>query len=184
MNQRNKICPECHSEYLPHVSVCADCQTKLIWEPDHQADLPAGESKLSPPEQYVDDDIPVLRVPGDEELVKVFDGSEMIVKAIECQLTLLGVPCNRAPSFWVDQMGNLHQGRDVGGLCFTLGVRPCDEQQAAAVASRENLKANPALAEYQIKEIDGTDCPACGHPLPESCHECPDCGLAFNVEDQ
>lgn len=143
-------CPDCHEEYLTHVTICVDCGAELVpreegQQPPDQADqiggLPRGHYE------------PILHVDRAVELEELVGN-----------LAAAGVPARVQPS----QRG---QG-------FVLGVR-AEDQEAAREILGHLTAAEPAATDDAAFDAQHgyRRCPACDTPLAAGAQECPECGL-------
>ncbi len=145
-----QYCPQCEEEYMPHVTICADCGAELVAREEGQGnvvdEVPAG----LPPGHYA----PILQVDRAAEL-------EDLVRS----LAQAGVPAKVQPS----QRG---QG-------FVLGVRAEDQDAAHEVLARLTKAERTAVDDGLFDAQQGyARCPACDTQLLAGAQECPECGLA------
>jgi len=157
----NKICPDCQSEYYPHIEKCADCGAILLTPEEHRK---AQEERKRTEEKAV------------ENAVKVLEGDLGWMSELRTVLLDAGIPCM------------LHS--DAGcrkGCCgdtLQLRVSPEDIEKAQETIEEYLMELDPDLR--TAREMFGQGkCPACGSPVGTDERECRDCGLPlFIVEEE
>ncbi len=153
---RNRICPDCETEYLPHIERCADCGTALIWPEELEK---AREEKKRLMEKAVENEVAVRE--GDLNWMK-----ELYAVLIEA-----GIPCTvRSES---DCKKSCH-----GKHC--LVVSRGDAERAQERIEEYFMEMHPEIRASRDLVSEGK-CPACGSPVGAGERECPDCGLPLVI---
>lgn len=156
----NKICPDCHTEYLPHVRKCADCGADLLLPEEHRK---AQEGKKRIAEKAVEDRV-VVR---EGDLGWLSELREVLVHA--------GIPCT------VQSEVSCRKGC-CGDAC-QLVVSSDDRERAQARIEEYFMTMNPELRTSN-ELIKVGKCPACGSPVGTDVRECPDCGLILLIIEE
>ncbi len=157
---RNKICPDCETEYLPHIEKCADCGAVLLWPEELEK---AREEKKRLMEKAVEDEVAVRE--GDLNWM-----SELYAVLIDS-----GIPCT------------VRTDSDCGKGCHgkhRLVVSTADAERAQERIEEYFMEMHPEIR--ASRELAGAGkCPACGSPVGAGDRECPDCGLPLVIiEDE
>ncbi len=160
---RNKICPHCEIEYLPHIGKCADCGAVLLSHEEYQRAL---EEKKRLAAKAIEDSA-VVR----EGELKWLDELHKVLLDSGIPSTITSDPCCSK------------------GSCrsrFQLIVSKEDRERAQERITEYFREIHPELrASYELSKQG--KCPACGSPVRADDTECPDCGLAlviFEEEDK
>ena len=154
-----KICPDCDTEYFPHVEKCADCGTELL--------IPEDNMKVQNQRQQCKDkalENPVIVREGDlkwmDELFNV-----LIDSHIPCMVTS-DAGCNKSCC----------------GGTYQLLVSAEDGEKAKERIEEYYAEIDPELKASNEMMSQGK-CPACGHSFAPDTTDCPDCGLTLMIID-
>ncbi len=159
MISRNKICPDCGTEYLPHIEKCADCGVVLVRAEEIEK---VREEKRRLMQEAVEDEAVVRE--GDlnwmRELYAVLidSGIPSTVRAdTDCKKSCRGKHC--------------------------LVVSPEDYERAQERIEEYFMEMHPEIRASRELMSEGK-CPACGFPVGADDRECPDCGLPLIIVDE
>jgi uncharacterized OB-fold protein len=157
---RNKICPDCETEYLPHIEKCADCGTLLLLYEEYRS---VQEEKKRLMEKAIRNAIVVRE--GDlkwlDELYNV-----LIEAGITCAVTS-DTGCNK-------------------GCCgdkWRLIVSQEDLERAKERIEEYFMEMHPEIRASNELVSQGK-CPACGSPVVVGANDCPDCGLTLVIIEE
>jgi hypothetical protein len=156
MQPTAKVCPECGSEYLPHVEICADCDVAVV-----------HPEELAPPDE----------LPDASELVAIRAASVSWSRLFSEFLSDRGVTHRiDLPPSDPDSAGRRSHEHQV-----CVYVRAEDRERVLALDAQFMREQFPDLDAEEDEEpaSDDEGCPACGSALDPSASECPDCGLPF-----
>ncbi len=157
----NKICPQCETEYLPHIEKCADCGAVLLFPEEHKK---AQEEKKQIMQKAVDN------------TVVVREGDLAWLSELRSVLAEAGIPSA------VRAAAGCNKGC-CGGTHW-LVVSSNDLERARERIEEYLMEINPELRASNELLRQGK-CPACGSPVGTDERECPDCGLPLLiVEDE
>jgi len=160
---RNKICPDCEVEYLPHIEKCADCGSVLLLHEEHRQ---AQEEKKRLMKKAIDNAV-VLR-----------EGDLKWLGELHNVLINAGIPCT--------VISDPSCKKGCCGTTCRLIVSKDDTERAQGRITEYYMELHPELrASNEL--ITRGKCPACGTPVGPSDKECPDCGLTLIIieeEDQ
>lgn len=157
----NKICPECKTEYMPHVVKCADCGAELMM-PEHYAGTVKERKQAA--------------VQGVEEAAVVGEGDLDWIRELRAVLIDASIPC----TIYSDT--SCKKGC-CGDKCKLL-VSPDDVEKARERIEEYFMDVDPEFRASKEMISEGK-CPACGSPVGKSDRDCPDCGLPlFIVEEK
>jgi hypothetical protein len=156
---RNKICPDCDIEYLPHIEKCADCGAVLLFPEDLEK---AQQEKKRLMAKAVEDEV-VIR-----------DGDLKWMRELYAVLIDAGIPCAIRT--------------DAGpktGYCSKcrLVIAPEDFERAEERIEEYFMEMHPELRASRELAGEGK-CPACGFSVGASDRECPDCGLTLVIIEE
>jgi peptidyl-tRNA hydrolase len=160
MMSRNRICPECGTEYLPHIEKCADCGAVLL--------LPEELEKAQEEKK---------RLMGKtlEREVVVREGDLNWMSELYAVLIDSGIPCS------VRSDAGCRKGR-CGTTC-RLVVSPEDVERAQGRIEEYFMEMHPEIRASRELVSEGK-CPACGSPVGADARECPDCGLPLVIIEE
>lgn len=158
--QHIKICPECSTEYFPHIEKCADCGAVLL--------LPEENERVQEERKRLKDralENPVMLREGDlkwlDELYNV-----LIDSGIPCVVNT-DAGCNK---------------KCCGDTCRLLVSSP-DAERAHERIEDYCMEVHPEIR--ASRELAGQGkCPACGSPVRTDAVECPDCGLKLLIVEE
>ena len=157
---KQKICPDCGTEYFSQIEKCADCGAVLLF-PD--ALRQAQEEKKRLIEKAVENEVVVRQ--GDlnwlDELYKV------LIEA--------GIPCT------VRSDASCKKG-SCGDLCH-LVVSSEDFDRAHERIEEYFMEMHPEIRASQDLAREGK-CPACGSAVGSGDRACPDCGLSLVIIEE
>ena len=155
-----KICPECRTEYFPHIECCADCGALLL---SPEENMMAQEEK----KRLVDKDswAPVI----------VRKGSIKWMNELVDVLTDSGIPC----------VVSAEEGCNKGGCgaTYCLLVSSPNGEVAHERIEEYCMEIHPEIKDSQ-ELISQGKCPACGFPIKPDAVDCPDCGLTLLVIEE
>jgi ribosomal protein L40E len=152
-----QVCPQCGSEFQPHVTQCIDCGSAT----ETRLESPLAGLEAAAPE--VRDD---LSVPTEDDACSVRVGDFDAARDLAAWLEEHGVSCRvrRHPA---------------NRRAYTVWVAPEDLERALAL-DREQFAAQVPDAPDMPIELPADRCPACGAQLAPTAPECPDCGLVVD----
>jgi hypothetical protein len=156
-----KLCPACHTEYMPVATRCADCDVDLV----HGDALVAEQEHLE-------------AFPPASELECVRVAPIAWIHALSEALQQRGVAHRVEPATAEDapdgQRPDVFGDTQLFGLYVQSEHAPLARDLDGSVAARVLPEEAPNLAEGEEEA-----CPACGTALTPDAVECPDCGLDF-----
>lgn len=156
---RNRICPECGTEYLSHIEKCADCGALLLLPEEL---MNAQEEKKRLMEKAVENEAVVRE--GDLDWM-----SELYAVLIDA-----GIPCTvRSDSGCKKSCRGTHR----------LVVSPGDVERAQERIEEYFMEMHPEIRASRELVSEGR-CPACGSPVGAGDRECPDCGLPLVIIEE
>lgn len=159
-----RVCPDCGSEFQPHILECIDCGAATR----PATDLPLQPEPAPPPERSSSPPAIPSLVPG-MEAHPLRQAPLEWARDLSQYLIDHGVSCRVEPC------------RSEGCTSqFTVTVAPGDMERARELDHRFLLQEVPDAA-YVNLETEG--CPACGTPLGQGQDECPECGLVVAGAD-
>jgi hypothetical protein len=152
-----KICPDCLTEYFPHIERCADCGSVLL--------TPEEIKKMQ------------------EEKKRCMDKSlENSVVVREGSLNWMNELYNVLIESSISGVVNSDAGCRKGccGDTYRLLVSSQDAEKASERIEEYCAELHPELQTSREMMSRGK-CPACGSPVSPDAVECPDCGLALII---
>jgi hypothetical protein len=153
-----KICPDCKTEYFPHIENCADCGSALLLPEENER---LQEERKQCREKILDN--PHVIREGDlkwiDELYNVLIDSS-IPTAVEVDTCKKG--CSGHP--------------------YRLLVSASDAEKAGELIEEHCMKVHPEIRASR-EMINEGKCPACGSPVGPDTVECPDCGLTLLITE-
>lgn len=156
---RNKMCPECATEYLPHIEKCADCGAVLLL-PEEYEKARAEEARLR--QQAVDDEVAVR------------EGDLNWMSELYSVLIASGIPCAvRSDSCCA---------KGCRPAC-RLVVSRDDARRAVERIEEYFAEMHPEIRASRELLSEGK-CPACASPIGAGDRACPDCGLVLVIEEE
>lgn len=157
---RNRICPACETEYLPHIQKCADC----------------GEALLSPEEfKKVQEEKKRLMEKAIENEVVVREGDLNWLSELYAVLIDTGIPCTVRSDAGCKKSC-------CGDKC-RLVVSSEDFERAQERIEEYFTEMHPEIRASRELAREGR-CPACGSPVGPGDRECPDCGLLLVISEE
>jgi hypothetical protein len=157
---RNKICPDCEMEYLPHIVKCADCGAVLLLHEEHRQ---TQEEKKR------------LMAKAVENSVVVREGDLKWLGELYNVLINAGIPCT------VTSDASCRKG--CCGDKYRLIVSAEDLKRAQERIAEYFMEIHPELRASNELISQGR-CPACGSPVGAGDNECSDCGLTLVVVEE
>jgi hypothetical protein len=157
---RNKICPDCEIEYLPHIEKCADCDAVLLFHEEHRQ---AQEEKKRLMAKAIEK-VAVVREGDLKWLCKLYD---VLIDA--------GIPCTVISDAGCKK-----------GCCSNkcqLIVSTEDLERAQERVAEYYMEIHPELRASNELISQGR-CPACGSPVGAGDNECSDCGLTLVIIEE
>ena len=155
----NKICPECKTEYLPHIEKCSDCGALLILPEDL---IKVQEEKERLMEKAVEDEV-IIR-----------EGDLDWMKELYAVLIDAGIPCTiRTDSGCKKGCHAPHP----------LVVSRRDYERAQERIEEYFMEMHPEIRASRELVSEGK-CPACGSLVSADDRECPDCGLPLVIIEE
>jgi hypothetical protein len=154
---RNKICPDCEIEYLPHIEKCADCGAALLLLEEHRQ---AQEEKKR------------LMAKAIEKAAVVREGDLKWLGKLYDVLIDAGIPCAVISDAGCNK-----------GCCSNkcrLMVSAEDLERARERVEEYYMEIHPELRAAN-ELISQGKCPACGSPVAAGDKECSDCGLTLVI---
>jgi len=159
MNQ-NKICPDCQSEFLPHIEKCSDCGALLLTFEEHRK---AEEGKKLIAEKIV------------QNTVVVREGDLNWMNELRTVLIDTSIPCA------VHSDAGCKKGC-CGAACRLL-VSSEDLERARERIEEYYMEVSPEFRASKELISEGK-CPACGLPVGTDERECRDCGLPLLIVEE
>ena len=157
---RNKICPDCEIEYMPHIEKCADCGAMLLLREEHRQ---AQEEKNW------------LMAKAIEKVAVVREGDLKWLGKLYDVLIDAGIPCTVISDAGCKK-----------GCCSNkcqLIVSTEDIERAQERVAEYYMGIHPELrASNEL--ISQGKCPACGSPVGAGDNECADCGLTLVIIEE
>jgi hypothetical protein len=152
-----KICPECATEYYPHIENCADCGAVLLSPEENRI---VQEEKKRCMDKALKN--PVVVRTGD---LKWMD--ELFNLLVD-----FNIPC----------VVNADTGCNKGccGDPYRLLVSSQDVERANERIEEYYAAIHPEIQGSKEKISQGK-CPACSYPVGSDAVECPDCGLTLLI---
>jgi rRNA maturation endonuclease Nob1 len=156
----NRICPQCETEYLPHIEKCADCGAVLL--------LPEELGKVREEKKQ-------LREKAVENTAVVREGDLDWLSELRTVLIDAGIPAAVQAASGC--------GKGCCGETHWLVVASHDVQRAQERIEHYFMEINPELRASSELLREGK-CPACGSPVGADQRECPDCGLPLLIVEE
>jgi hypothetical protein len=157
---RNKICPNCEIEYLPHIENCADCGTILLLHEEHRR---AQEERKQLIAQAIENAVVVRK--GDLKWLAELHNI-LIDAGIPCEI-ISDAACNKSCC---------------GDKCRLI-VSTEDLARAQERIEEYFMEIHPEIRDSNELSNQGK-CPACGSPVGNNDNKCSDCGLMFVVIEE
>lgn len=157
---RNKICPECETEYLPQIEKCSDCGAVLLLPEEHKK---RQEERKRLMEKAVENEVVVRE--GDLNWL-----GELYTVLIEA-----GIPCT------VRSDAGCKKGC-CGDTCRLVVSRE-DVERAQECIEKYFMEMHPEIRASHELAGEGR-CPACGSPVGPNDRECADCGLLLVIMEE
>ena len=157
---RNKICPDCETEYLPHIDKCSDCGAVLLLYEEYRS-VQEGKKRLT--EKAV------------SNAAMVREGDLKWMDELFNVLIDAGIPCTVTSD----------EGCKKGccGDTWQLIVSKEDVERAKERIEEYFMEMHPEIRASNELVSQGK-CPACGSPVGADAKECPDCGLTLVIIDE
>jgi hypothetical protein len=156
---RNKICPDCEIEYLPHIEKCADCSAVLLSHEEHRQ---AQEEKKR------------LMAKAIEKAAVVREGDLKWLGKLYDVLIDAGIPCT--------VISDAGCKKGCSNKC-RLMVSTEDIEKAQERIEQYYMEIHPELRAAN-ELISQGKCPACGSPVAAGGNECSDCGLTLVIIEE
>lgn len=153
---RNKICPECEMEYMPHIEKCADCGAALLLHEEHRI---AQEERKR------------LKAKAIERAVVVREGDLKWLGELYNVLIKSGIAC--------EIISDANCKRGCSPKCRLI-VSEEDVHTAQERVTEYYMEIHPELRASHELAKQGR-CPACGSPVDAGDNECTDCGLTLVI---
>lgn len=153
-----KICPDCGTEYFPHMEKCADCGATLL--PPEELSKMQEERKLCK-DRLLEN--PVVIREGDltwiDELYNV-----LLDSSITCEIHVDA--CKKGCS-----------------NPYKLLVSASDAEKANELIEEHFIRVHPEMQSSRDL-MNAGKCPACGFSVGHGAVECPDCGLPLLIVEE
>jgi hypothetical protein len=154
---RNKICPDCECEYLPHIRECADCGAALILIEEHR-------SRMEEQKRLMEKAL--------KDAVVVREGDLKWLGELYHVLIASGIACS------------VQSGDSCKKSCrndkYHLLVESVNVDRALERIEEYFAEMHPEIRASQELMNEGK-CPACGSPVAADAHDCQDCGLPLLI---
>jgi hypothetical protein len=157
---QDKLCPECNSEYLPHIVSCPTCDVPLMLS----VELEEIQERRR---QSAAEDI--------KNAVAIKEGGKRWIIELRDVLINKGFAC----SIKIAQSSAPGQC----GETFLLIVSKETAESATICIGDYIHEVHPEIKESKELAAQGK-CPACGSDTGTSATECPDCGLLLMIESE
>ena len=158
---QTKICPDCRTEYYPHIECCADCGSLLI-SPDESKMV--QEEKKPCSDKDLGDQVQAVRA-----------GSLKWIDELFNVLIDSGIPC----VVNADAGCNKRGCRDT----YRLLVSPENVEKANERIEEYCMEIHPEIKDSK-ELISQGKCPACSCAVDSEAVECPDCGLTLLIIEE
>jgi hypothetical protein len=152
---RNKICPACEVEYLPHIEKCADCGAALLLREEH-ARVQSERARLT--------------AKAIEDAVVVREGDLKWLRELYRILIDAGIPCT--------VIADAGCNKGCCGAKCQLIVSAEDHERAQERITEYFMEMHPELR-VSNELLSQGKCPGCSSPVGAGDIECPDCGLTL-----
>jgi uncharacterized OB-fold protein len=156
----NKICPDCETEYLPHIEKCADCGTVLLLHEEYSR---VREEKKQLAEKAV------------RNAVMLREGDLKWLDELCNVLLDAGISCS------VTSDDGCNKGRC--GDNWQLIASKEDVERAEERIEEYFMEMHPEIRASNELVSQGK-CPACGSLVRADANECPDCGLTLVIIEE
>jgi rubredoxin len=157
-----RVCPECGSEFQPHVLTCIDCGAATVLASD-LADRPRPEPSLGNR----------FSLPRESEAVCWPSGDVESAEAFGLFLERHGVPCRLEP----EEPPASATLRERQHPRFKVCVAPGDAARTRALEKKyDQMQIRATGMRFEELPPQGY-CPACGTHVGERAEWCPECGL-------
>ena len=157
---RNKICPHCETEYLPHIDKCADCSAILILHEEHRR---AQEERKRLMAQAIENSVVVRK------------GDLKWLGELRTVLIDTGIPCAI--------ISDCAYNKSCCGDTCQLLVSAEDLERAQERIEKYFIEIYPEI-QTSNELINQGKCPACGSPVGDTDNQCSDCGLMLVVVEE
>lgn len=149
-----RVCPKCETEYLSHITLCADCQVELSEN--------STEGKCD--EFDTENAVPIAK--------GSFDSLKPLISLLEQEKIQHSLEhLDYEPNTELTPVSE-----------FGLLVQQEDSEKVLKIAEARVHSEFPELYDAQTL-LDSGNCPACGAKVGDSA-VCPDCGLPLIIEEK
>jgi hypothetical protein len=152
-----KICPDCKTEYFPHIENCADCGAVLVSPEENKR---AQDEKKQCMNKKVEDQVAVRK--GDLNWMR-----ELYTVLIDS-----GIPC------LIHTDAECKKGSCAGTHQLLVSVQ--DAEKAKQRIEEYYAEIHPEI-QASREMVSKGKCPACASPVGSDAVECPDCGLTLLI---
>ena len=152
-----KICPDCATEYFPHIQNCADCGALLLSPEENRK---AQEEK----ERCMKETL--------EDRSVVREGDLNWLRELYTVLIDSGIPCVIHADPGCSKKGC--------GITNQLLVSAQDVEKARERIEKYYAEIHPEI-QASKELVSKGKCPACASPVGPDAVECPDCGLTLLI---
>lgn len=152
-----KVCPDCSTEYFPHIRNCADCGTVLVLPEEYKK---TQEEKKRCMEKAV------------ENRIVVREGDLDWLRELYTVLIDSGIPC----VIRADSGCSKKSCRTTNQLL----VSAHDAEKARERIEHYYAEVHPEIR-VSNELASGGKCPACASPVGADAVTCPDCGLTLLI---
>ncbi len=158
--QQIKICPDCATEYFPHIENCADCNTALV--------LPEEVKKVREEKKR-------LKLEALESRVVIREADKTWIEELYNVLIDSGMPCSVT--------ANLECKKGCSADTRQLLVSKQDAEKANELIEEYYTEVHPE-ARASKEMVSRGKCPACASHVGSDAVECPDCGLTLIIVEE
>ncbi|MEF9475784.1 MAG: hypothetical protein L0958_03660 [Candidatus Mariimomonas ferrooxydans] len=158
--QQIKICPDCATEYFPHIENCADCDTALVL-PEEVKKVQEGKKRL--------------KLKALESQVVIREADNKWIEELYNVLIEYGIPC----SVTADPGCKKGCSADTRQLL----VSRQDAEKANELIEEYYTEVHPE-ARASKEMVSQGKCPACAAHVGSDAVECPDCGLTLIIVEE
>ena len=171
-------CPKCRSEFRPDVAHCANCEVDLV---ENLPETDPFETAEGMAELIQDREVQALFVGNHVALLEVQKilAKERIPSVIAGEAAEELEAAMHARFYLMIAEEQLEAAKAVVASRWEAGL----EQEGLMLKDASAVKAEVAEGSDAVEGGDAP-CPACGHVVPATVGECPECGLFVGVAEE